>query len=87
MNPIYSLLEAPHRWLILASLAFGSAFVGAIFMLAYTWPHWLARVWFYLMLALTIIFLIQAFLEWRARVAADLDDTRTARRDAEDVFP
>lgn len=80
MNPIYSLIESPHRWLIGAATAFVAAFFGVMFMLAYTWPHWLATTWFYLLLAATIFCLIQAFIEWRRRVETELKSTERQGR-------
>jgi hypothetical protein len=66
VNPIYAMLESPHRWLILAGLSFLAALLGTMMMLAYTWPHWLARTWLYATLVITVYFLAQAFLDWRA---------------------
>lgn len=65
-NPIYAILESPHRWLILAGLSALACLLGTIMMLAYDAPHWLARVWFYLALAITLYFLVQALLDWRS---------------------
>lgn len=76
MNPVYSILESPHRWFILAAIALGAAFVGTIFMLAYTWPHWLARVWFYLCLAAAIILLARGLYEQRNRTDSGDASTR-----------
>lgn len=70
MNPIYSLLESPHKWLILAGLAFGVALVGAMAMLAFVWPHWLAKAWFYVGLVATLYFLARAFLKWHGETEA-----------------
>lgn len=67
MNPIYVLLEMPHRWVILAALSFGAGVVGAMASLAYDWPHWLGRGWFYLCAAIAVAFLLLAFIDWRAR--------------------
>jgi hypothetical protein len=70
VNPIYAILESPHRWLILAGLSFLAGLLGTMMMLAYAWPHWLARVWFLIGLALAIYFLVQAFLDWNADLPA-----------------
>jgi hypothetical protein len=65
VNPLYSILESPQRWLIFAGLSFLAALLGTMMMLAYAWPHWLARTWLYLGLAATVYFLVLALLEWR----------------------
>lgn len=72
MNPVYALMESRYRWLILAAFAFGAGVIGAIAMLVYAWPYWLARAWFYLGFIITIGCLIQAFRTWRAGL--DLSD-------------
>lgn len=64
MNPYYAVMESRHRWLILAGLSFGAAFVGAIMMLAWNWPHVFIQVWFYVGAALTVVFLAQAVRAW-----------------------
>jgi hypothetical protein len=64
MNPYYAIMESRHRWLILAGLSFGAAFLGAIMMLAWHWPHLLIQVWFYAGAALAVGFLVQALHAW-----------------------
>lgn len=68
MNPVYSLLESPHRWSILAGLAFLTGCVGAIAMIAYGWSHTLAQLWFYLGAIATAVFLLMAFIQWRSEI-------------------
>lgn len=73
MNPIYAIMESPHRWLILAGIAFLAGTVGAMMMLAYAWPHWLDRLWLLAGLAATAGLLIQAAREWLASGDGDRD--------------
>lgn len=80
MNPVYSVLESEYRWLILAGLSFGAGFVGAIAMLAFIWPHTLARIWFYAGFVLGLYFLIRAFLEWKASVDGRPSDRAAPER-------
>ena len=81
MNPIYSIMESPHRWLILAGLVFLLAMLGAIAMLAYAWPHAVARVWLWIGIVVTLGFLIQAVRDWKRRVEEQikLQERRQAR--------
>jgi len=67
-NPVYALMESPYRWLILAGISFVACLLGTMMMLAYTWPHSLARGWLYLTILLTAYFLVQALLDWRAQL-------------------
>ncbi len=73
-NPVYSLIESPHRWVILAAFSFGAGVVGAMASLAYVWPHWLGRTWFYLFAAIAVLFLVLAFIDWRARAEEALKE-------------
>jgi len=77
VNPIYSILESPHRWLILASLAFGAGVVGAIVMIVYDWPHDLARVWFYASLVVTLYCVGRGLISWKQAVEPALIETAT----------
>jgi hypothetical protein len=70
VNPLYSLQESPHRWLILGGLTFLVALLGAMVSLAYGWPYWLGRTWFWLGASITVVFLVLAFVEWKRRVDA-----------------
>lgn len=73
MNPVYSIMESPHRWLILAGIAFLAGCLGAIEMLALVWPHVIARIWLLAFLVLTLYFLIRAFLDWKDRLLAQTE--------------
>jgi hypothetical protein len=64
LNPVYSILESPYSWLILAGISLGTAILGALMMIAYVWPHWLEMAWFYLGFALTLYCLGRWGLEW-----------------------
>ena len=66
MNPVYLVLESRHRWLIIVAIASGAAVVGAILMIVYNWPHLLARIWFYVGLAVSLYAVWRAFSDWRA---------------------
>jgi hypothetical protein len=65
MNPVYTILESRHSWLILAGLSFTAGCVGAMMMLAFTWRHEVVLAWLYLGLALTLFFCFRAFVEWK----------------------
>jgi uncharacterized membrane protein len=65
VNPLYTIMEMPHRWLVLAGLAFLAACLVPIVMMAYSWPHLVAQLWFYAGAIVTIYFLVRAFLEWK----------------------
>jgi hypothetical protein len=77
MNPMYSILESPYRWSICAGLAFLCACFGAMFMLAFRWPHILAQVWLALWFVATVVFLVLAVIHWKQEL-----DTALARQDA-----
>ncbi len=51
-------------------------------MLALVWPRDLARVWLIALLVLTAFFLLQALLEWKARVEAALQESSHSRSPA-----
>jgi len=76
VNTYYSIMESRHRWLILAAIAFAAACVGAIVVLAYGWPHALARVWFYAGALVTVYFLVRAFLQWKESVEEEIEESR-----------
>lgn len=81
MNPVYAIMESPHRWLILAGIAFLAGTVGAMMMLAYSWPHWLDRLWLLAGLVATVGLLVQAAREWLVSGDGDRDvDGATLRR-------
>jgi hypothetical protein len=80
VNPIYSILESSHRWLILAGISFTAACVGAIAMLAYGWSHTLDRAWFYAGAILALYFLIRAFMSWTETVRSASSNELTRRR-------
>ncbi len=71
MNPIYVVMESPHRWLILAGVSFVAGTFGAIEMLALVLPHVIARVWLLALLALTLYFVVRALLDWKQRVLVE----------------
>jgi hypothetical protein len=70
VNTVYAILESPHRWLILAGIAFTTACVGAIMMMAFTWQHAVELVWFYLFFVATLYFLARALWEWKVRISS-----------------
>lgn len=73
MNPVYSIMESRHRWLILAGIAFLAGLFGAIEMLALVWPHMVARVWLLAFLALSLYLLVRAVLDWKQRVLTETE--------------
>lgn len=79
MNPYYTIMESPHRWLILAGIAFVAGAVGAMMMLAYAWPHWLARIWLLAGLVISVGFLVRALLDWKRSVEAELETEQRRR--------
>lgn len=82
MNPVYSILESPHRWTILAGLSILAAVIGAIAMMAYGWPHTVELIWFYAGLAATLFFLARALIGWKTSVEAALNAAeRTSARE------
>lgn len=66
MNPIYAIRESPHQWQILAGISFLLGLLGTMMMLAYGWPHPLARIWLLLAALLAVFFLGRALKEWLA---------------------
>ncbi len=81
MSSVYAILESPHKWLILAGIAFTAACVGAIMMLALTWQHGVARAWFYVLFVATLYFLVRAFLDWkRGAETAAIQRDRASKR-------
>jgi 4-hydroxybenzoate polyprenyltransferase len=83
MNPLYTILESPHRWLILAGISFTAGFFGAIMMIAYTWPHAASRIWFYAGMIVALYFLARAFWDWKQRTEAAIRaDTESVRERA-----
>jgi hypothetical protein len=81
LNPVYAIRESPHRWLILAGIAFLLGTFGAMFMLAYVWPHWLARLWLWAGLIATAALLCMAFIEWKRTTerAIELEERKRVR--------
>jgi hypothetical protein len=71
VNPIYSIMESPNRWLVLAGIAFVAGTIGAMMMLAYAWPHWLDRLWLIAGLVATVVFLILALRDWLTDVRGE----------------
>ena len=65
MNPVYTVLESPHRWLILAGSTFVAALAGGMAMIAWNLPHWVPRFWFYAGFFVTVYCLVEAYLDWR----------------------
>jgi hypothetical protein len=72
MNPVYTILESRHSWLILAGLSFTAGCVGAMMMLAFTWRHEVVLAWLYLGLLLTVFFCARALVEWKRDAEAAL---------------
>lgn len=59
-------------WWILAGIAGLLTLAGTIAIIIYDWSHVLAKMYFYAGLALTILFVIMAVLEWKDRVEQEL---------------
>lgn len=72
---MYSVLESPYRWPILAGLAFLTGVVGCMVMFAYDWPHPIEVVWLLAGVVLSAIFLLQLLLEWKGAAAAQLEQS------------
>jgi membrane protein implicated in regulation of membrane protease activity len=84
LHPIYAIRESPYRWLILAGIALLLGMFGAMFMLAYVWPHWLARLWLWASLIATAGLLIVAAVDWKRRVEQEREmEERKSARSAE----
>ena len=79
MSPYYAIIESRYRWLILAGLSFGAAFLGAIMMLAWNWPHAFIQVWFYVGAGLTAVFLVQWVRAWWSTTEGYLQTTARQR--------
>lgn len=75
MNPIYSIMESPYRWLILAGITSLAALVGTMAILAYGWSHTFARGWLYTTLVVTVYFLVRAFIFWTSGLESDSENT------------
>jgi hypothetical protein len=75
MNPIYSILESPHRWLLLSGISFLAGVIGGIVMLALVWPHAIARIWLIAALVIAAYFLMRQGQD----LLAGADASRTAR--------
>lgn len=84
MNPIYSIIEAPHRWLILAGLSLLVAIVGGIAMITLVWPHIIVRIWLILGLVCMAYFLIRELLQWKERVEVELEREQAIASRAKD---
>lgn len=76
MNPVYSIQESPHRWLIWAGIAFLVATFGAMFMLAYHVPHPVERAWLAVFLIAALVCLVLALRQWKREVDAALTPER-----------
>jgi hypothetical protein len=72
VNPVYAILESPHRWSILASAAFVTGIAGAIVIITYNWSHWFGRVWFIVWFVASLFFVARLVLDWKNRVAEEL---------------
>jgi hypothetical protein len=73
MNNIrYTVMESPHRWLILAGITALVTLLGTITILVYAWSHLFGRVFFYAGFALTAAFLLLALLDWKDAVQEEM---------------
>jgi hypothetical protein len=73
MNNIrYSIMESPHRWLILAGITALVTLLGTMTILVYAWSHVFGRIFFYAGLAVTIAFLLLTLLDWKERVEEEM---------------
>lgn len=86
MNSIrYTITESPHMWFIIAGITALATLVGTMAILIYDWSHVLARVFFYCGLALTIVFVVLAVLDWKERLEeAMLQEERLRARRSEE---
>ncbi|MGH2447780.1 MAG: hypothetical protein ACRDFS_04155 [Chloroflexota bacterium] len=73
MTPMYTIMESPHRWLILAGLSLGTAILFGMAFIAWLVPIILVRVWLLAGIAATLYFLVRALLEWKLNVEDELD--------------
>ena len=83
MNPLYSLMESPHRWWLLAGISFVAGCFGGIILLAYRLPHLLGQIWLYACLFAAIAFLVAGIQEWKSTM--DSVVTTDERPDARDT--
>ncbi len=72
MNPLYTVMESRHRWSILAGLSFGAGCLIAMMMLAYGWPHWLARLWLLTGIVVSLYCLARGFVWWKQAAEREL---------------
>jgi hypothetical protein len=81
-NLRYAVTESPHMWSILAGISGLATLIGTMAIIIYDWSHVLARVYFYLGLALTLCFLVMALLDWKNQVEESIaeEDRRRNRR-------
>lgn len=88
MNNIqYSIMESPHRWIILAGITALATLLGTMTILIYAtsnvsaW-HVVARIFFSAGLAVTIALLVASLLDWKDRVEEDMarEERNAARR-------
>lgn len=86
MNTIrYTITESPHMWFIVAGITALITLVGTMAIIIYDWSHVFARVFFYCGLALTIVFVILAVLDWKDRIEeAILQEERLNARRSSD---
>jgi fatty acid desaturase len=64
----YSIRESPQMWLILAGISGLLTLVGTIAFIAYGWSHILAKLYLYVGLAVVLVCLIMALLDWKERM-------------------
>jgi len=72
VNPLYTVMESRHRWSILAGLSFGAGCLIAMMMLAYGWPHWLARLWLLTGIVVSLYCLARGFVWWKQAAEREL---------------
>jgi hypothetical protein len=72
-NLRYAISESPHQWSILAGITAVATLVGTMAIIIYDWSHVLAKMYFYVGLALAVSFLVLALIDWKDRVEAELE--------------
>jgi hypothetical protein len=75
MNPIYTIMESPYRWRLLAGISFCLGLLGALMMIAYGWSHTLIQIWFWAGTVVALGCLGRGFYEWKQVVDADAETT------------
>jgi hypothetical protein len=81
VNIVYTVLESPNRWSILAALSSIAGLVGAIVIITYAWSVWLARIWLLAGLAIAAYCLVRLLLQFKAQVDEAVREQRPKTED------